>query len=332
MSARPKRDEEKPARWRLVAPALPPRLALGRFPTRLHRLERLGARVGLDLWCKRDDESHELYGGNKLRKLEVLLARARQLGRSQLLTCGGSGSNHVVATAVHGAGLNMRTRAVVFEQPPSARVLRNLAACRDYGVQLVRCSTMAHLAARLARELAAGDPDAYFIPAGGSSPLGCTGYVRAARELSVQIAAETVEPPRGIWLPLGSGGTLVGLLVGLALFGVSCHVYAVRTVSPVLCNRPTIDVLRRRVERLLGDLGTRVDRRIPYTIIGDQLGPGYGHATPAALEACRLAGELEGVRCETTYSGKALAALLERSPALRSPQLFWATYSARDPP
>jgi D-cysteine desulfhydrase len=192
--------------------------------------------------------------------------------------------------------------------------------------------------------IARGTGVPYVIGPGASSALGSCGYVSAALELARQI--EAGEAPRfdAVYVPLGSGGTVAGLALGFAMAGLPIRVCAVRTVPPPWVSlRGTIS-LARKTAALLGRGGAAgsidISRYLDIDIyryvnmIDDQLGPGYGEKTAAAEEAVAIARDAE-ISVETTYSGKALAALLAAQRDGRDAGrdvLFWLTYSAAPSP
>ncbi|HEV8325626.1 MAG TPA: pyridoxal-phosphate dependent enzyme, partial [Myxococcota bacterium] len=185
-----------------------PWLPLASLPTPVERLAALEALAaggaGASLWVKRDDLTSPLYGGNKVRKLELLLGAACAAGATSLVTTGGLGSNHAVATALYGARLGLRTTALLVPQPltPGVRaaVLANLRAAAGAGARLVLCASWAQAAARAAAETVAGlEPWARraptFVWPGGSSPAGLVGYVDAALEVAEAVRAGALPPP-----------------------------------------------------------------------------------------------------------------------------------------
>jgi len=306
---------------------LPPTIPLGRWPTPVCFASYLSARAGRDVWLKRDDLSSPIGGGNKVRKLELLLAAARAAGAGVVLSAGGFGSNHLVAVARHGAGVGLACRAVAFPQPPEPVARANLRRLAELGVAL-RCVPN-RLAVPVALALASLGRGVWTLAPGGSTPLGCLGYVAAACELAAQIEAGLCPRPAAIYLPLGSGGTLAGLAVGCGLAGLDCELVGVRVVEPWLASRPLVALLVARTAALLRSLGARA-RPARWRVVDGYLGAGYGAATPRAREAVALAREAEGLPLETTYSGKAAAALLESGahgvPA--GPALLWTTWGA----
>jgi 1-aminocyclopropane-1-carboxylate deaminase/D-cysteine desulfhydrase-like pyridoxal-dependent ACC family enzyme len=309
-----------------------PRIELGQWPTPLVRLDGLSRDLGLELWVKRDDISALGYGGNKVRKLEFVLGEAQALGARHLLTIGGIGSNHVVATGYYGARLGMETHAVVVPQPMTEHVERNISLGRDLGIDLIPCSNrlaVPWVVARVKRSL----NDVYLIPPGGSSPVGTVGFVVAALELRQQLEAGLMPRPRAIYVALGSGGTAAGLALGMAVAQLEIEVFAVRVVERWLINKTVTRLLALRTARLLRRCGDQVPARpFPLHVVGGYLGASYGSPTPAAEAAVRLATRQEGLRLETTYTGKTLAALIDRcvSGEQEGPLLWWNTFNSRD--
>src|SRR5262249_2164386 len=154
------------------------------LPTRVHQLKRLGRDLGLaQLWVKRDDESGTLYGGNKPRKLEFLLADALARRRTSALTFGGIGTHHGLATPLGRRAVGLRAILLLVKQPVTEHVRRGLLLDYAAGAELHYAPNVTLLAARAlgvyGRELLRGGLP-YIIPTGGTSPLGILGYVNAA--------------------------------------------------------------------------------------------------------------------------------------------------------
>jgi D-cysteine desulfhydrase len=174
----------------------------------------------------------------------------------------------------------------------------------------------------------------YFLRPGGSVPLGCVGYVEAALELSEQVEAGELPEPSHVVVALGSGGTAAGLLAGLKLAGLRSRLVGVLVNDLVRVDERTVAKLARRTLRLLRQRGAGIGGvEVVATDVEIQrgwLGPGYGHATPAADRAADLVGEREDVVLEPVYTAKAVAALLElnrRGAFGPGPVLYWHTYS-----
>ena len=168
-------------------------MRLTQLPTRVHRLDRLGAQLRVEqLWVKRDDESGTLYGGNKPRKLEFLLGDALADGKRSVLTFGGIGTHHGLATAICARAVGLRAILALLKQPVTEHVRRCLLLDYAAGAEMHYARDRAALVTARAlricgRELLRGELP-YIIPTGGTSPLGTLGYVNAAFELQEQIS------------------------------------------------------------------------------------------------------------------------------------------------
>lgn len=325
-------------RWPAVATRLP-RVLLVDAPTPVAPLGRLGAARGIPrLWIKRDDRTSTVYGGNKPRKLELLLGAARARGHRAVLTFGGIGTHHGLATAACARAVGMRTVLVLIPQPVTPHVRHCLLTDHALGAELHLASGIPDVVRRglglLARGRWRGEPLA-IIPTGGSSALGTLGYVDAALELAEQIAAGNLPEPDAIFVPLGSGGTVAGLVLGLRLAGLRTRVVGV-LVTDILPPSPRRlrALARAAARRLAPDVAMPPLALDDFEIDRDFVGPAYGAPTEAAEAARALAADLEDVALETTYTGKCLAALLARAGTDRwrgRTLLFWNTFSSVDP-
>jgi D-cysteine desulfhydrase len=306
-----------------------PWLPLGSWPTPVRRLVRLGEELGVELWLKDDGQSAPRYGGNKVRKLEPLLGAARAASARTLLTAGGIGSNHVLAVGVYARELGLRAAAVLVPQPVTPSVQRTLDGLQRLEVTLHPCPNRPLVPLYLELAAARARPPVFRIGPGGSSPLGTLGYVSAGLELAEQIERGELPCPETILLALGSGGSAAGLSLGLALAGIPSQVIGVRVVERWLCNLPLLRILIARTRRLLARHGVVTpDPRLE--ILEGELGERYGAVTPAGAAAVERALELEELRLETTYTGKALAGLIRLAAGRNRPLLFWNTYNAMD--
>ncbi len=318
------------------------RVPLTQLPTRVHRLERLGAQLHVDrLWVKRDDESGTLYGGNKPRKLEFLLGDALADGKKSVLTFGGIGTHHGLATAICARAVGLRCILALLKQPVTENVRRCLLLDCAAGAEMHYAATVPLVTARAlricGRELLHGELP-YIIPTGGTSPLGALGYVNAAFELQEQISVGELPEPEWIFVPMGSGGTVAGLVLGAKLAGLRSRIAAV-LVTDIL--PPSAERLARLAARSLAllrqhtsDLPVVAVGAGDFRIIKGYVGPSYGAPTDAARSARDLMETLEHIHLETTYTAKCLTGMID---ALRGPEyrngtvLFWNTYSSVDP-
>lgn len=311
-----------------------PSVELGRFPTPVQRLD-LPAAAGVELWIKRDDLAGERYGGNKVRKLELLLGHALAKKKSRVVTIGALGSHHALATTIYARGLGLDATLVLYPQPLTPHVVENLLLDHSYGAELKRAGHPT-TAPAVALARCARDPrGTSFIPPGGSSALGTLGHVEAALELAAQVRAGELPEPALVVVAFGTGGTAAGLALGFALAGLRTRVVAVRVVEAFVTTRALLRHLLAGARRILARRGAptaKLPRRTIDRIEIDpaELGPGYGKPTDAAAAATETFRPL-GIELETTYTGKAAAAFLRlaREGAARR-ILYWHTYSSVD--
>lgn len=318
-----------------------PRVSLTALPTPLEALPDLAGelRIG-SLTVKRDDLTSAVYGGNKVRKLEFLLGQAVAEGRKAVLTFGAYGSNHVLATAVHARALGLEPHAVLSPQAPGPFARATLLAHAGIGTHLHPVDGWEGEAegARVAAMLAARDGvDPLVIPMGGTNARGIVGYVEAAFEIAQQVEAGPAPRPDVVYVPAGTLGTAIGLAIGFAARKLPTRVTALRVTPASIAN---LEVARRLAGETVGLL-EQLDQRfsglrfedLALDLREDWFEPGYGVVTPATLDAVALADRF-GLHLETTYTGKAFAAMAAdaRAGALRDAAvLFVDTYSSALP-
>ncbi|HEU4579387.1 MAG TPA: pyridoxal-phosphate dependent enzyme [Polyangiaceae bacterium] len=281
-------------------------LQLGSYPTPLRKIEIPGPASG-DLWIKDDGQSAQAYGGNKVRKLERLLALAQRSGARRLLTIGAAGSHHVLATCVFGRRLGLPTRAVLTPQPWTPHAEDTLRAALNSGLSAVPASSGWDAVQRLRRERSAGD---FVIGPGGWGSAGTWAYRLAVDELREQLAEAGVAELDGIVVAAGSGSTAAGLLAGILETRGAQRVIAVQvTPNPLLraliLGQASLALWRRG--RPLRTLQAFRCLEIERGFVGD----GYGHAIERGDAATELARSF-GLALEPTYTAKAFAAALAR--------------------
>lgn len=329
------------ARFPVLAQALR-RVPCGSWPTPLAPAPALGARLGCPaLHLKDDGRAASSYGGNKVRKLEYLLADARARDCDTVITFGAAGSNHVLATAVHARALDLHCHAVLTPQPPSPAVAATLRWHCLLGTTLHPAEGFADsqaVAAAIQGAHPRGAGAMAVIPWGGSSPLGAIGFVAGAFELAAQCREQDLPVPQAIYLPLGTMGTVAGLALGLRLAGMDTRVVAVQVVPDVIASQAGLAALFTATNQFLASRDASVpllaDPLATIEICAAQLGAGYAIPTPAATRAVAMAAEA-GLKLETTYSGKALAALAAdaaRFDPACGPVVFWVTCNAQPAP
>ena len=315
-----------------------PHLSLGNFPTPVERLSNLERVLNFkSLWIKRDDLSGPLGGGNKVRKLEYMFAAAQTspdgAEKKTLFTIGPTGSNHVRATTVYGKASGFRVECLLFKQPPTEYSETNYRTICENAYRVYEVKRMSTMFARYAYEqaktvLGIGE-ERYFIPAGGSSPLGSVGYVKAVLELKSQIEADILPEPRFIFVPVGTCGTIAGLIVGVRLAGLRTQIVGVRVADSVVVNSWAISRMVRHILRFIGavDADDINPRRIE--LWHDDFGKGYAIPTEAGTRAVAMMAEHEGITLENTYTGKTLAGMahyIKEQGCEGEHVLFWNTY------
>ena len=283
---------------------------------------------GTSLLVKRDDLTSPTLGGNKARALEFLLAGAGP--DDVLLTVGSTGSTHALAVAHFGARRGARTEVITWPQEEHDVSIATAARLRQIArVTAARSPVTAMLRAAARRVLRR----VRWIPAGGSSPLGALGHAAAALELADQLARDATPAPDTLVVPVGSGGTAAGLLVGLSLAGLTTRVLGVRVVPRVVANRRRVLGLARRTAALFGErAGVRPPRvdGTRFAIEAAQYGGAYARETRASRAAAALVLAREGPALEGTYSAKALAAALAHARSTPHGQvLYWLTFDGR---
>jgi 1-aminocyclopropane-1-carboxylate deaminase/D-cysteine desulfhydrase-like pyridoxal-dependent ACC family enzyme len=319
-----------------------PHVALGSFPTPVARCDDLAVAAGAGgLWVKRDDLSGELYGGNKVRKLEFLLGEALAAGATDVITFGAAGSNHALATAIYGAQQSLKVHSMLIPQHDAPYVGRNLRASVAVGADLHPFAdadeAMRGAAALRKRLRAASGREPLVIPFGGTTPGSTVGFVNAAFELAEQVEAGELPEPDLMYVTLGSMGTAAGLVLGLRAAGLRTRVVAVPVITEDEGHAQRLLDLVLETQALLA----ATDPSFPvrewgagdFDVASGFVGDGYAVPTEKGNEAVALAAEACGLKLEGTYTAKTLSALLAhgRSGALEGRNVvFWNTYNSRD--
>jgi len=319
-----------------------PHVPLGLFPTPVEKVDQLGAALGLErFYMKRDDLSGVVYGGNKVRMLEFLLGGALRANSKEVVTVGYAGSNHALAVALYADRLGLKCSSYLLPQANAHYVRRNLLACYHHHARLQACGNYFSLAGGvlggLIRATFQTGTLPSFIPPGGSSPLGIAGYINAGFELKEQIEAGLLPEPDRIYVPLGSMGTTIGLMLGLRVAGVRSRIIAVRVLEELLASPWLLRRLYRDTSAFLHKLDPsfpKLDcRREPLEIRNEFLGDGYAKFTKNDVDSARLMREHCGIIMSGTYSAKAFSAVIDdagKGNIKDQTVLFWNTYNSRD--
>jgi D-cysteine desulfhydrase len=325
--------------WRVRARHHPNVRALfRRFPRLAHALPHVDLGVtetpvepltlrGHTLLIKRDDLSAARLGGNKVRALEFLLADVER--GETVLTVGSTGSTHALATATHAAALGAHTEVITWpqvENPVALRTAQRLGEVAE--VTHARSTVDAYVRAGV-RHIR---KRVRWIPAGGSSAHGALGHVNAALELVEQLELSGARPSH-IVVPLGSGGTVAGLIVGLSIARRSLGVLGVRVVPRIIGNRGHVHRLAWQthsvIKRLAGESIAPLDMSL-LRIDHSAYGGAYGRETADGKAAMSRMSSHDGPALDGTYSAKAFGVALRRAAGLPDGDvLFWLTFDAR---
>ena len=296
------------------------RFPLAAGPTPLVRAHRLEAALGIGpLLVKRDDLIGFGVAGNKTRPLEFLVGAAVQQGARVFVTGGGPGSNFCAAAAMAARAAGLACELHVWGDPRSA----NLALATAAGATLVPTggSVREEVDEQVMARVAQLGASAYGVPRGGSTALGAVGFAAGAAEVAAQLAAADVRPGL-IVLPVGSGGSVAGLLTGLAAVGLDVPVLGVSVSRP-------LDEIRAKVLELAAGCAALLGCAAPdpgaLTLV-DARGPGFGTASERERAHAREALWAEGLLLDETYGAEAFSAVVDLvDPPADGPVLWWHT-------
>ncbi len=293
----------------------PQRVNLAAMPTPLIRLDRLAEELGgAEIWLKRDDLTGLELSGNKVRKLEYVAADALNNGCDTIVTEGTCQSNHCRATAAVCAKLGLQAVLLIRPEPPN-EVQGNHLLDMLFGARL-RCyprdsfeADREGIVRSVLDDLQAEGLKPRWTPMGASEPLGCWGYIRAAGELSEQLVERGLQNSDVI-LPVSSGGTYAGMLLGTLLKQTEgLSLWAVPVSDDVAWHTSEVGRLCRET---IGQYGLPVEfEDSAMRFIDGYVGEGYGIPYAAAIDAIRLLARTEGIVLDPVYTAKAFCGMLD---------------------
>jgi D-cysteine desulfhydrase len=294
-------------------PNEPPRLQLANLPTPIVELKNLARELGVPrILLKRDDLSGFETSGNKVRKLEYVVADAVNGGADTLVTHGGFQSNHCRATAAIGARLGMKVRLMLRSADPIPERDGNLFLDHLFGADVTVHPPDEYNGRR--KELVDGAMDSeraagrkpYFFPVGASIPLGCWGYIRAVHEMAQQLGRGTKVD---VFSAVSSAGTHAGLVLGKAMLGLDDWRIVGVPVSDSV--EYFMKEIRDLVDRTVAEyrLGLTPEQT-PIELIDGFIGEGYAIPFPDAVDTIRLLARREGILLDPTYTSKGLTGML----------------------
>ena len=277
---------------------------LGLFPTPMHYLPNMSKALGTNVWIKRDDLCGVALGGNKVRKLEYLLADAKAKGYDLVMTTGQAQSNHAMLTAACAKRMGLDCILVLKERGITSRkgnqILNHLMNAE---VRFVDTDSYDEIYDEMDRIAESMGRKVYKIPCGGSNALGSLGYMDCMKEV-----AESGQKFEHIVCACGSGGTAAGTILGAKMYMPETH---------VMCSMVDSDPFDVIVPELMKEAVELIeeDMEIPAPDLVDMCGPGYSIPSEEGNEAIAMMMELEGIVLDTCYTGKAFAGLIKRARA-----------------
>lgn len=299
-----------------------PHIGIGDFPS---PVRKINLRSYDNCWVKDDGICALPYGGNKIRKLEFLLADALGKNMEELIVHGDTGSHNVISCSIYGIRTGFKVTSVVFPmgESPDADIDR----LKKIGSNVIICGSM--LSSVCISHIRSFSKRKYLVPLGASSPFTTLGYVKGALELCRQINENVLPCPDKIYLPCASGGTVAGILIGIALSGLDIKIVAVRTADRIIANERRLASFVKGTCRILSgsqelckDALECLDR-----IESSFLGRGYRSITEDSKTAVAQA-SADDLLLDPYHSGKAFAAMLDdlrNNPSMKA--LFWNTHS-----
>ncbi len=329
-----------------------PYITLGTFPTPILKADKFGIFLkeafsidAKNLYVKQDNFSgkknvndSQLFGGNKVRKLEFILADALLCEAETIVTVGDAGSNHALATAIYSKLVGLDCIIMLAPQLNTSYLQRNLLMDLYYSPTIKAYFSEAQRTVdevKVSREfILEGKQSPYYIPMGGSNEVGAVGFVNAAFELKEQIDQKIIPEPDYIYVTLGSAGTAAGLILGCKAAGLKTKIIAVRISGTPEIKATILKNLIKSTNKYLN----MFDKNFPifdikeedYSISNEFSGSKYAETTKEGALSIRLLRAFEKIQLDGTYTGKTFAALLSdliTKPELQNKNiLFWNTY------
>ena len=289
----------------------PIRIALGKLPTPLERLEKLSRKYKKNIWIKRDDLSETALSGNKVRKLEYIAAEALEEKADVLVTWGAVQSNHCRATAIAAAKLGLQSHLILRGSEPNEadgnllidKLVNSRISYKTAGEYKRMDETYKLLEAKYEEE----GKKTFRIPVGGSNETGLWGYINCAEEL-VSDFKNTGFSPEAIVCATGSGGTQGGLILGAWIHQINGQIFGIN-----VCDN------KKYFENKIGEdidlwakkysLPNRA-KKFHINIIEGYVGEGYGRASAEIFDTIREVATLEGILLDPVYTGKAFHGMI----------------------
>ena len=292
----------------------PKRIALGNLPTPIQKMEKISQELGVAIYAKRDDLSGMELSGNKVRKLEFLIAEGLRKKADTIVTCGGVQSNHCRATAAVCARLGLKCHLILRTHEPAQPFDGNLLLDHLFGAECTYLPLEEYYKSEPAdfpeviEKLRSRGQKPFYFPVGGSVAMGSWGYVRAFEEMVKQLEKLGIKKAH-IVVATGSGGTHTGLVMGRRLLDKPEY----RITGFMVCDtveyfqKQNAVIIREAVERFNLPLNTDEES---FDLNPDYIGPGYALPYPELMDTIKMVGRKEGIVLDPVYTGKAFHGLV----------------------
>jgi D-cysteine desulfhydrase len=275
--------------------------------------------MGVNIYVKRDDYTGMELSGNKIRKLEFIMADALASGADTVITCGGAQSNHARATAIAAAKLGLDCRLILRTADPSAPpalegniLLNGMAGAKIVWITPQEYRRRAAIFQREEALLRRQGRKPYSIPEGASNALGAWGYIRAMEELARDIAKlpDGLEQPSTIVVATGSGGTTAGLILGTRLLDLNARIAAVNVCDD---RDYFLEAIGSICETAIATYGLDIafERERDIDIVDGYVGRGYALSRPEEMGLIIDMARREGLFLDPVYTGKAFYGMIQ---------------------
>ncbi len=257
--------------------------------------------LGVNLVVKRDDLNHQVVQGNKLRKLKYNLIQAAKAKHTAVLTFGGAYSNHLLATAFAAKACGFKAIGIVRgnELANNQSVWsETLFQCEKLGMELVFVSRSAYRMkeqATTVQELLSQPDPPYLIPEGGSNRLAAKGMAEIVTEINQQVAW-----PTHIICPVGTGGTLTGLVQGVAQLQKPCQVIGVSVLKG-------LHTVNNDINQWLNE----TEKQPTWQVLDDYHCGGYAKSTPELMRFAVTFEQQHDIKLDKIYNSKSFYALAQ---------------------
>jgi len=287
-----------------------PRIPLSLTPTPCHRLNHISDQYGVEIFCKRDDLTGFGFGGNKSRKLELLIAEALEHSCDTIVTSGGIQSNFCRITAAAGAYAGLAVHLLLGGKKPERLtgnlILNKLLGATFHFIESEDWQEWENENRRITQELESQGKKVFPVPIGGSVPMGALAYTLAFIEILEDQDRMGLSFDHIIHAS-GSAGTQAGLVAGQSLSGWSGKISGISVGMDRGALSEKVAVLANQTAQLIGGVAD------PDNVIVDDahIGDGYAIQTQAGKDAIAFFAGKEGIFLDHVYTGKAAAALLD---------------------